>query len=209
MKKFLCLASVALIVLSCGSLRKSSSHSSPFISPVETATDFTGEQVVQTKVAVSGIELSKAISEDGTQIIELPYRWFSGTATADNLSVAIEMAQREAYSTVSRELNNAVHDKAEGGSVVVDSKVKEAVRSYWSQVSTSLIKACGPYGDAVVNYNERTKMYTVMAKVAILAIKWNELVDSAGAYVPEDLNKEELDQFLELNKSIIEAAKGN
>ncbi len=209
MKKviFLSLA-VVFFLSSCGSAKNVVS-SSPVQGPVKTVTSIEGAQVRQQSVATTGIEMSNALSEDGTQIIQRPYKWFSGIATSNNQQVAIEMAQREAYATLSRELNNAVKDNAERSTVGVSESVQSAIKSYWEQVSLALTKACGPFGDAVVNYDPATKKYTVIAKIGVRGDKYNQLIESAGAFQPEGLKDSELQEFLALNKAIIEAAKAD
>lgn len=52
-------------------------------------------------------------------------------------------------------------------------------------------------------------MYNVTAKVGIRGDRFNEMINSAGNYKPDNLAGEDLEQFIEINKSIMEAAKGN
>lgn len=89
---------------------------------------------------MSGIEMTQTLNEDGTGMVEIPYKWYAGIGKADNKQVAIELAQREAYATISRMLSNAVLDKANRGNVVPNGKVQQALNTYWEQVSTSLQK---------------------------------------------------------------------
>jgi len=208
MKKVFFLTLAVFCFASCGSTKNAVS-SSPVQSPVKTVTSLEGAQVRQQSVATTGIEMSNALSEDGTQIIQRPYKWFSGVAVSDDQQVAIEMAQREAYATLSRELNNAVKDEAEKGTVGVSDAVQKAITSTWKQISVSLTKACGPFGDAVVNYDPATKKYTVIAKIGVRGDKYNQLIESAGAFKPEGLNETEFQEFLALNKAIMSAAKTN
>lgn len=175
----------------------------------QTVTSLEGQQVVSETVKLSGIEMADALNEDGTDMIKRPYRWFAATGRADNKQVAIEQAQREAYATISRVLNNAVKDEAERGNVVTNGRVQQALTSHWEQFSVSLQKACEPFGNVTIEYNPSTRMYEATAKVAIRGDRFNQLLNTAGDFKPADLQGEELDQFIEANKAIMEAARGN
>lgn len=175
----------------------------------KTVTSLEGQQVVSETVKLSGVEMADVINDDGTDIIKRPFKWYAGIGKADNKQVAIEQAQREAYATISRVLNNAVKDEAERGNVVTNSRVQQSLTSHWEQFSTSLQKACEPFGNTTIEYNPSTKMYEATAKVAIRGDRFNQLLNTAGDFKPSDLKGEELDQFIEANKSIMEAAKGN
>lgn len=176
---------------------------------VSSKTSLEGEKVRSETIQMQGIEMQQALSEDGTELIQRPYKWYAGIGTADNKQVAIEVAQREAYATISRILNNAVYDEAEKGSVANNGKVKQALKSHWEQVSSSLVKACEPYGSATVEYNPTTKMYTAVAKVGIRGDRFNKLLKKAGEFKPANLTDDELDLFMETNESILDAAKGD
>ncbi len=158
---------------------------------------------------MSGVEIVETLSEDGMEITKRPYKWYAGTGTADNKQIAIEMAQSEAYATISRVLNSVVLAESERGALVNNGKIQMALRSHWEQVSTSLIKGCEPFGNVSVEYNPANGMYTATAKVGIRGDKFNSLLANAGNFQPTDLSKEELEQFVATNKSIMEAAKGN
>mgnify|MGYP003309107069 CR=1 FL=1 len=160
-------------------------------------------------VKLSSIEMADALNEDGTDMIKRPYKWFAGIGKADNKQVAIELAQREAYATISRMLNNAVEDGAERGNVVNNGRVMQGLTMHWKQFSTSLQKACEPFGNTTIEYNPSTKMYEATAKVAIRGDRFNQLLNTAGNFKPSDLKGEELEQFIEANKAIMEAARGN
>lgn len=160
-------------------------------------------------VALQGIEMSESLSDDGTEIIRRPFKWYAGQGVADNKQMAVELAQREAYATISRVFNNAVVDDAERGNIANDGKVMQALRSHWEQVSASISKACEPFGETVIEYNPATGMYSVTAKVAVRGDKFFELLDTAGKFEPEDLSPDEVEQFKAVNKSIMEAARGN
>lgn len=158
---------------------------------------------------LQGVTMVETINDDGTDVIKRPYRWFAGMAEADVESVAVEMAQLEAYAAVSRVIENAVSTKAERSSLAVDGKVSKALKSYWEQMSFSIQKACEPFGDTEVTYNTQTGLYEVTAKVGIRGDRYVKLLDGAKNAKPEGLDKEELQEFLEVNDAIIDAAKGN
>lgn len=153
--------------------------------------------------------MAEALSEDGTQMIQRPYKWYAGIGKADNKQVAIELAQREAYATISRILTNAVKDNAERGNLANNGKVQQALTSHWEQFSASLQKGCEPFGNTSIAYDQSTKMYTATAKIAIRGDRFNQLLNTAGNFKPTDLSGAELDQFIEINKAIMEAAKSN
>ncbi len=153
--------------------------------------------------------MADALNDDGTDMIKRPYKWFAGIGKADNKQVAIELAQREAYATISRVLNNAVLDKAKRTNLGNNGRVQQALTSYWEQVSASVEKACEPFGNTTIEYNPSTRMYEATAKVGIRGDRFNQLLNSAGDFKPSDLSGDELDQFIKANKAIMEAARGN
>lgn len=208
MKKssILLVASLMLLISSCASKKAME----PAVDLTRTSTtSLEGNQVVQETVKLSGIEMAEALNDEGTDLIKRPYKWFAGIGKADNKQVAIELAQREAYATISRVLNNAVIDESERGNVVNNGKVQQALTSHWKQVSLSVQKACEPYGNTTIEYNPNTGMYEATSKVGIRGDRFNKLLNTAGDFKPSDLNAEELEQFIQTNKSIMEAAKGN
>jgi len=166
------------------------------------------QNTTKNTLKLQGIEMKECMNEDGTAIIQRPYRWFAGMATADMRDVAVEMAQMEAYATISRVLENAVTAKAERGSIVVNGKVQQALKSYWEQVSKSIQKACELFGETEVSYNLETGMYEAIAKVGIRGDRYVKLLDEAKKSKPEGLNGDKLKQFIEANNAIIDAAKG-
>ena len=158
---------------------------------------------------VQGVEMVDELSDDGLDMIKRPYKWYAGIGKADLEQVALELAQREAYASISRVITNAVKDNAERGNVANNGQVQQALTSHWEQFSASLLKACEPFGDAIVEYDQSTRMYTVTAKVGIRGDRFNQLLNTAGSFKPKDLKGDELDQFVEVNKTIMEAARGN
>ena len=72
----------------------------------------------------------------------------------------------------------------------------------------SILKGCGPYGDAVVEYNPKDGMYTVTAKVGMRGDRYAKLLEnSQNVSRPQNLTQEEYQEFLDVNKSIMEAAR--
>lgn len=173
------------------------------------AVSLEGEKVNVETVKMQGIAMSESLNDEGTEMILRPFKWYAGVGKADNKQVAIELAQREAYATISRVMNNAVLDQAERGNLANNGSVRQALTSHWKQVGSSLLRGCEPFGEVTVEYNQATRMYQVTAKVAIRGDRFNRLLDSAGSYRPEGLSDRELDQFIEVNRAIMEAAKGN
>ena len=210
MKKVFVLITACLAVMlpSCGSSKKTTN--TPAVeSTRKTVTSLEGQQVISETVKLTGIEMADALNEDGSDMIKRPYKWFAGIGKADNKQVAIELAQREAYATISRVLNNAVLDQSERGNVANTGRVQQALTSHWKQVSASVQKACEPFGNTTVEYNPTTRMYEATAKVGIRGDRFNQLLNTAGNFKPSDLSGQELEDFIATNKSIMEAARGN
>lgn len=206
MKKLFCLAFGAATMMSCASTKPAVVSEVVTRQPV---TSLEGEKVNVESIKMQGIEMSESLNDDGTAMISRPFKWYAGIGKADNKQMAIELAQREAYATISRVLNNAVLDQSERGNVANNGRVQQALTSHWKQVSTSLQQGCEPFGNVTVEYSPTTHMYNVTAKVAIRGDRFNKMLNTAGNYKPEDLSGSELEQFIEVNKSIMEAAKGN
>lgn len=203
---YLIIITAFLLVTSCSTSKKTTSEVNQ---GVTTAKSLEGEKVQVETLKMQGIEMAQSLNEDGTGMIEIPYKWYAGIGKANNKQVAIELAQREAYATISRIIRNAVMDKSERGNVTVNGNVQQALLAYWEQISTSLQQGCEPFGNVTVEYSKTTGMYNVVAKVGIRGDRFNEMINSAGSYTPKDLKGEELEQFIEVNKTIMDAAKGN
>lgn len=159
------------------------------------------------KIKLQGVEQVETLSDDGTSIKKRPYRWFAGTAEADNEATAIEMAQLEAYANISRVIENIVTSQAERGTIVVNGKVDQALKSHWEQMSMSIQNACEPFGETEITYDSETKMYKVLAKVGIRGDRYVKILDNALNAKPEGLSGSDLKEFNEANKTIIDAAK--
>lgn len=160
-------------------------------------------------IKTQGIEMVETFNEDGTDLIRRPYRWFAGMAEADVESLAVEMAQMEAYAAISRVIENAVLAEAERSAIAVDGIVHKALKSHWQQVSTSIQHACEPFGEAQSTLDEATGFYHVIAKVGIRGDRYVKLLDGAANFKPADLGGSELQQFIDANQAIIDASKGN
>lgn len=166
-----------------------------------------GNIIRLTDIEQTGIEMQKTLSTDGSEIVERPYKWYSGIAQADDRQMALEIANREAYATISRIVENIVNDNCERAGLAVNGKVEKAVKSYWKQMSQSILKGCTPFGKATVDFNTKTKMYMVTAKVAIRGDRFQKLMGEAQEEKPIGLNQSELNEFIEINQAIIDAAK--
>lgn len=158
---------------------------------------------------LQGVEMVESINDDGTDVIKRPYRWFAGMAEADVESVAVEMAQLEAYAVISRVIENFVTTYAERGTVANNGEAQKALKSHWQQMSLSLQKACEPFGDVQSTYNNETGRYEVIAKVGIRGDKYVGMLNAAKEAKPEGLSGNDLKAFTEANNAIIDAAKSN
>ncbi len=165
--------------------------------------------ITKKNLKLQGVEMVETLNEDGTDMIKRPYRWFAGMAEADVQSVAVEMAQLEAYAAISRVIENLVTTQAERGTVAVNGNVQKALKSHWEQMSMSIQKACEPFGETEVNYDSETGIYEVVAKVGIRGDRYVKLLDGAKKAQPEGLTGDDLKQFNAANEAIIDAAKGN
>lgn len=166
------------------------------------------QNTTKTTLKLQGVEMEETMSDDGMSMIKRPYRWFAGIAAADMQSMAVEMAQLEAYATISRVIENTVTTSAERRAIVLDSKVQMALQSQWQQASKSIQKACEPFGETEVSYNSDTGMYEAIAKVGIRGDRYVKLLDEAKNFKPQGLTGDKLKQFIEANNAIIDAAKG-
>lgn len=176
---------------------------------VALATATTAQNTVKKTIKTNGVTMIETLNADGTDMVKRPYRWFAGMAEANVESVAVEMAQLEAYAAVSRVIENAVSTKAERSSLAVNGEVQKALKSYWEQMSFSIQNACEPFGDAESEYDSETGMYHVIAKVGIRGDRYVKILDGAKDAKPEGLEGDDLQKFLEVNNAIIEAAKDN
>lgn len=192
------------VMISCGSSKNLAVESK-----TNKETSLEGEKVVVETTKLQGIEMVEDLNEEGTKIVKIPYKWFAGIGKANDKQTAIEMAELEARATISRVIENMVLAQSERGSVVNNGDVQKALTSHWQQVSMGIQNACEPFGDTKIEFSPSTKMYTVTAKVGIRGDKYQQLLDNAGNCKPNTLSGKDLDEFIEVNKSIMNAAKGN
>lgn len=195
---------VALALASCGSSKNMAVQSN-----IEKQKSLEGEKVVVETTKLSGIEMVDALSEDGTKMVKVAYKWYAGIGKANDKQTAIEMAEMEARATVSRIIENAVDAKIEESKLTVDGEVHKAISANWTQVSKSIQNGCEPFGDTKIEYSPSSKMYTATAKVGIRGDKYQQLLNNAGNYKPTQLSQDQLDKFIQLNQSIMNAAKSN
>lgn len=120
MKSFFTLLAALLLLTSCGAGKRSADFSR------EKGKSLEGDKVMVETVRLHGIDEAEVLNEDGTKLIKMPFKWYAGIGTADNKQVAIELAQREAYATISRVLNNIVQDQAQRGNLANNGKVQQA-----------------------------------------------------------------------------------
>ena len=193
------------VLTSCGT--KKAAMAPAVASQITTQTSLEGEKVQVETTQLQGVELADAINDDGTDMIKRPFKWYAGIGLADNKQMAIELAQREAYATISRILNNAVKDEAERGNVVNNGRVQQALTSHWQQFSANLTKGCEPFGSTSIKFIPSTRMYEATAKVAIRADRFQQLLNNAGNFKPSDLTGEDLELFIKTNKAIMQAAQ--
>lgn len=160
-------------------------------------------------IKTQGIEMVETLNEDGTGLIQRPYRWFAGMAEADVESLAVEMAQLEAYAAISRVIENAVLAESKRSTLAVNGEVRKALQSHWEQVSTSIQNASEPFGEAESTFDESTGLYHVIAKVGIRGDRYVKIIDGASEFKPAGLGGDDLREFIDVNQAIIDASKGN
>lgn len=166
-----------------------------------------GGKVMAEENVATGFEMVEALNKEGTKLERVAYKWFAGTAKANDKSVAIEMARSEARAEVSRSILNIVQTKGERGALSNNGQVQQALKSYWNQVGLAVQNGCEPYGNDLVEYDKKTGMYNVRAKVGMRGDLYKKMLSTAGQK-PTTLSGEDLKTFEEVNASIINAAKG-
>lgn len=202
MKNFGMIALVAMVLMGCGSTK-------PVVeSRIDTKKSLEGENVSVETAKLQGIDMVDDLSEDGLTIRKVAYKWYAGIGKANDKQTAIEIAEREARATISRVIENMVEDQAKRGSLTNNGEVQKAVSSYWKQMSKSIQNACEPFGETKIEFSPTTKMYTVTAKVGVRGDKFQQMLNNAGNYKPNNLSGKDLDSFIEVNNSIMNAAKG-
>lgn len=197
-------AVTAMLIVGCGTAKKSVVESK-----IEKKTSLEGEKIVVETVKMSGIEMVEDLSEDGTKIVKVAYKWYAGIGKANDEQTAIEMAELEARATISRIVENAVIATAERGTLANNGEVQKALTSHWQQVSRSIQNACEPFGDTKIEYSPSAKMYTVTQKVGLRGDKFQQILNNAGNFKPGTLSGKDLDDFIQANREIMNAAKSN
>ena len=192
-----------MMIVSCGSSKKVAD------SRLDKKTNLEGEKVVVETAKMQGIEMVEDLSEDGTKIVKVAYKWYAGIGMANDKQTAIEMAELEARAIISRIVENAVMTNSESAKLVNNGDVQKALSSHWQQVSRSIQIACEPFGETKIEYSQSTKMYTATAKVGMRGDKFQQMLNNAGNYRPNNLSGKDLDDFIAVNKQIMNAAKGN
>lgn len=193
-----------LMLASCGSKKNAVVESR-----IDKERNLEGEKVYVETVKYQGTEMIETLNEDGTKMIKVPYKWYAGIGEANDKQTAIEIAELEARATISRIIEEAVLDQSKRGSIVNNGVVQKALQLHWEQVSASIQNGCEPIGDTKIEYNQSKKMYTVTAKVGIRGDRFQQLLNSAGSFKPSSLSGGDLQQFIETNQSIMNAAKDN
>lgn len=199
------MAMLAMLALaSCGS------HKSTVVeSRIDKERSLEGEKVVVETTKLYGTEMVEALNEDGTKMVKVPCKWYAGIGKANDKQTAIEMAELEARATISRIIENAVLAQSERGTVANNGDVQKALTSHWKQVSATIQNACEPIGDTKIEFSPSTKMYTVTAKVGIKGDRFQQLLNAAGNFKPSNLSGTDLQQFIDVNNAIMNAAKSS
>lgn len=197
------IALAAMVMVGCGSSKNVTE------SRIDKGTSLEGEKVVVETAKLQGIDMADELSEDGTKIVKVAYKWYAGIGKANDKQTAIEMAELEARATISRIVENAVMTTAERGTLANNGEVQKALTSHWQQVSRSIQNACEPFGDTKIEFSPSSKMYTVTAKVGMRGDKFQQMLNNAGNFKPSTLSGKDLDDFIKVNKEIMNAAKGN
>ena len=197
------IAFVAMVMVGCGTSKQAVVESR-----IDSHKSLEGETVMKETTKLQGIEMVDDLSEDGLSMVKVAYKWYAGIGKANDKQTAIEIAEREARATISRVVENMVNDQAKRGSLTNEGEVQKAISSYWTQTSHSIQNACEPFGDTKIEYSPTTKMYTVTAKVGMRGDKFKQMLNNAGNYKPSNLSGKDLDDFIKVNKAIMDAAQG-
>ena len=184
--KMMLAASLMVVMVSCGSTKA--------------VTKKTGNEM-------SGVEVVQDISADGTKLEQVPYRWWLGMGEATVEKVAIRNAEDDARRRVASTINSFVTEETKGGEIQVNGNVEEAIKTYWEAKAAALTKGCVPYGEYESQYDEKTGKYKVKAKVGIRGDRYAKILDGSNDTKPEGLTQEEYQQFIDINQSIIDAAR--
>lgn len=207
MKKLVLCVVGATLLISCGATKSAVTTSTTTPAMRQQTVSLEGETVIKEVRKSSGVAMAESLSEDGLQVVQHAYRWFAGSYTADNEKLAKTAAKAEARAEVSRSILSIVKTNSEAAGMAVDAKVHETLTTYWKQQGSTILNGCEDFGEVEVEYNPSTRMYKATAKVAMRGDRYNKVMESAGSHRPQNLSEKELDDFIALNKKIIEAAK--
>lgn len=208
MKKLVLCVVVTTFLMSCGATKPTMTQApTPTPAVRQQTVSLEGETVIKEVRKSSGVAMAESLSEDGLQVVQHAYRWFAGSYTADNEKLAKTAAKAEARAEVSRSILSIVKTNSEAAGMAVDAKVHETLTTYWKQQGNTILNGCEDFGEVEVEYNPSTRMYKATAKVAMRGDRYNKVMESAGSHRPQNLSEKELDDFIALNKKIIEAAK--
>lgn len=155
------------------------------------------------KVQLHGIQMEETLSDDGMSIIKRPFKWYAGIGEASDKQIAIEIAQREAQATVSRVIKNEIIDQAAKIGVDINGRVCQALVTGWEQYSHSILVGCEPLGDAEVKYDSCTGIYTAKVKIGIQGDRFKKMMNEYKEKKPEELTPVEINQFVQINQTII------
>lgn len=205
---FIMMALVACVCVmtSCGS--KKTAVSPAVESKIKSQTSLEGDKVMVETTKLDGVDMVDDLSEDGLSMVKVAYKWYAGIGEANDKQTAIEFAEREARTTISRIVETLVLDEAERGSLTNNGDTQKALTSHWKQVSRSIQNGCEPFGDTKIEYNSSTKMYRATAKVGMRGDKFQKMLNNAGNFKPSNLSGKDLEDFINVNKAIMEAAQG-
>lgn len=203
MKNISMIAFVAIVMVGCGTSKQAVVESR-----IDTHKSLEGETVMMETAKLQGIEMIDDLSEDGLTIVKVAYKWYAGIGKANDKQIAIEIAEREARTTISRVIENLVDDQAKRGALSDEGEVQKTIASYWKQTSQSIQNACEPFGDTKIEYSPTTKMYTATAKVGVRGDKFQQMLKNAGNFKPSNLSGKDLEEFNKANKAIMDAAQG-
>ena len=178
-------------------------------SQINTQKSLEGDKVTVETTQLQGIDKVDDLSEDGLSMVKVPYKWYAGIGKANDKQTAIEIAEREARANIARVIETMVKTEGERGTLVNNGDVQKAIKLHWEQVSSSLQNACEPFGGTKIEFNPTSKMYVVTAKVGIRGDRFQKMLNNAGNFKPSNLSGKDLDDFIQVNKSIMNAAKGN
>uniref|UniRef100_UPI0040269FF9 hypothetical protein n=1 Tax=Candidatus Cryptobacteroides bacterium TaxID=3085639 RepID=UPI0040269FF9 len=150
-----------------------------------------------------GLEMAETLSDDGMEIVRRPFKWFAGIGESDDRQIAIEIAQREAQSAVSRIIRNEVIDQATKIGVAANGRVCQALVTSWEQYSHSILVGCEPFGNAKVQYNPNTGTYRVIARIGIQGDRFKKMMNEYQECPSEELTPVENQQYVQISKAVV------